>query len=317
MHIPWTPEEEAIIRDHYLVTPASEIQAKYLPHRSYNAVKARTILIRQQDRPDSTYTADCMRICPSCQTALTYSTPLLCRRAKERETVCGPCNARRLAPSRRGRKLTEEHKAKCVPYLLANKERIRDHRAYWTQRYGADEAERRVERRRQKLSTASKGENNPMYGKPSPQGSGNGWKGWYRGWHFRSLRELQYFIRTTEVEGRSCINIHLQKAYRVPYQLEGVNRSYTPDFLVDGRYVVEIKPVKLLNTRENKAKFEAATPFFAALGLTFQVLDIEPDSMMLKAKYLAGEITFTTRYENRFRRHIGLDDLPSDLPNAA
>ena len=38
-----------------------------------------------------------------------------------------------------------------------------------------------------KISNASKGKNNPMYGKPSPQGSGNGWSGWYKGIYFRSL----------------------------------------------------------------------------------------------------------------------------------
>ncbi len=38
------------------------------------------------------------------------------------------------------------------------------------------------------------GEGNNMYGRPSPQGSGNGWSGWYKERYFRSLRELMFLI---------------------------------------------------------------------------------------------------------------------------
>jgi hypothetical protein len=33
-----------------------------------------------------------------------------------------------------------------------------------------------------------------MYGKPSPQGSGNGWSGWYKGKYFRSIMELSFIV---------------------------------------------------------------------------------------------------------------------------
>lgn len=33
---------------------------------------------------------------------------------------------------------------------------------------------------KEKLSERFSGEGNPMFGKPSPEGSGNGWSGWYK-----------------------------------------------------------------------------------------------------------------------------------------
>ena len=40
-----------------------------------------------------------------------------------------------------------------------------------------------------------------MFGRPTPQGSGNGWKGWYKGWFFRSLKELSYVVNVLEPNG--------------------------------------------------------------------------------------------------------------------
>jgi hypothetical protein len=48
------------------------------------------------------------------------------------------------------------------------------------------------------LSILNSGSKNKMYGKPSPQGSGNGWSGWYKGWYFRSLIELSYMVNVIE-----------------------------------------------------------------------------------------------------------------------
>jgi hypothetical protein len=116
-------------------------------------------------------------------------------------------------------------------------------------------------RLRKKLSIATSGKNNPMYGKPSPKNSGKGLHGMYKGMYFRSLLELSYmkYLHDNSIRFISAES----KRFRVEYTLDNVSRTYHPDYyLVDSDTVVEIKPVALINTYANKAKFEAATVAF-------------------------------------------------------
>lgn len=147
------------------------------------------------------------------------------------------------------------------------------------------------------------GKNNPMYGKPSPNGSGNGWANWYKGRHFRSLRELQYFISDVEGKGLSCESA---QKYRIPYKsYDGTDRTYQPDFLV-GKVLIEIKPKKLWETPLVKLKKEAGEKFCIENGLEYKLVDIEPNSSILKDKYIAGEITFVEKYKTRFEKYAGI-----------
>lgn len=164
------------------------------------------------------------------------------------------------------------------------------------------------EETRRKNSTAhigiQSGKNNPMYGKPSPNGSGNGWANWYKEHHFRSLRELQYFI--TEVEGKGLSCESAQK-YRIPYRsYDGTDRTYQPDFLV-GNMLIEIKPKALWNTPLVKLKKEAAEKFCKENGLVYKLIDIEPNSEILKEKYLNGEIRFVEKYKTRFETYARIE----------
>lgn len=64
----------------------------------------------------------------------------------------------------------------------------------WLKKYGKEQADILQEELKQKRRIQCSGAGNPMYGKPSPQGSGNGWSGWYNGVFFRSLKELAYMV---------------------------------------------------------------------------------------------------------------------------
>lgn len=159
---------------------------------------------------------------------------------------------------------------------------------------------------KKKISIRTSGKNNPMYGKPSPSGSGNGWANWYKGFHFRSLRELQYYITEVEGHGLSCESAQGKK-YRIPYKdYNGVDRTYLPDFLVDNKYLIEIKPKKLWNTVVVKSKKEAAEKFCIENGFEYKLVDIEPKSEILRDKYLNGEIRFVEKYKNRFEKYANI-----------
>ena len=88
--------------------------------------------------------------------------------------------------------------------------------------------------------------------------------------------------------------------------MNGIDRTYSPDFFVDGNVLVEIKPVKLWNTFTVKTKKMAAEAFCQKNGWVYKLIDVEPNSMLLKNKYLAGEIRLVEKYKTRFEKYIGV-----------
>ncbi len=165
------------------------------------------------------------------------------------------------------------------------------------QKYG----EERGSKIRQKRSENSSGKNNGMYGKPSPQGSGNGWSGWFNGFFFRSLLELSYL--------KFCVDagIKIQSAesvkYKVKYSTGGVSRTYFPDYyLQDTDEIVEVKPMKLSKSKDNIAKFEAAKHKY---GEKFKIIT-EQDIQRLSTQEISemrriGVLKFINRYEQKFK----------------
>lgn len=158
---------------------------------------------------------------------------------------------------------------------MQGKNLARDIKAIWIEKYGFEEAKKRESNWREKIGIHSRGTNNPMYGKPSPIGSGRGISGWYDGWYFRSLRELCYVIE--HIEPRSLEWKTGENAdYCIPYtKYDGSARTYRPDFIVGNR-MVEIKPKRLWNTPLITLKRIAAEKFCFDRGLTYELVDIGP-----------------------------------------
>jgi hypothetical protein len=143
----------------------------------------------------------------------------------------------------------------------------------WVELYGTDVANDKLFDMKEKISVKTSGENNPMYGKPAPTGSGNGWSGWYKGWYFRSILELSYMINIIERFNIPWVSAETNK-YAIPYIWEGVKKTYFADFILDNRYMVELKPTSLQKTKQNIAKFEHAEEFCKDKSLIYKVTDI-------------------------------------------
>lgn len=152
---------------------------------------------------------------------------------------------------------------------------------YQILKYGIKEANRKNKITAKKKSLKMKGENNPMFGKPAPKGSGIGWSGKYKGYNFRSLFELTYLIYLIE-NNLKFLNGESKK-FRIQYELDGNKRNYYPDFyLEESKQIIELKPSQLLNTIQNKLKFKAAKEKY---GNKFKIIT-EKDLKMLEPKDL-------------------------------
>jgi endogenous inhibitor of DNA gyrase (YacG/DUF329 family) len=163
--------------------------------------------------------------------------------------------------------------------------------------------EERAKEIKRKLSNASSGSNNPMYGKEAPNGSGNGWSGHYKGHYFRSMLELYYLIYLIDND----INFEKgeQKKFYVPYKFDNINKTYRPDYyLIDNDEVIEIKPSALLNIKINKLKFEAARQKY---GDKFKILT-EKEIVKIELDYLYNLyidkiIVFDKGYDVKFENY--------------
>lgn len=328
--LPWTPEDDQKLMQAAADAPPRQGIARLMalfPDRSSGAISCRLSVLRARERDRG---VEHSKMCPRCGRKQVYCSRADLKRATSENRQCDHCRHADVSVRHSGagnywygktlpREMVEKTRQKLLGRKISPEQnaalqagarrRYEEHGApvpfaAIRRKLGDEGAEQYIAADKVRRSECMRGSNNHMYGKPSPTGSGNGWKSWYREIHFRSLRELQYYINTVEIEGRSCQNIHMLKGFRVPYtDFEGTQRTYCPDFLVDGRIVVEIKPVKLWNTRENVSKREAAITHFAAQGLDFQFIDVLPDSAALRERYLRGEIRFVHKYIDRFEQY--------------
>jgi hypothetical protein len=170
----------------------------------------------------------------------------------------------------------------------------------WCNKFGIERAKELLAAQSAKKSVAFSGSRNPMYGKPTPGGAGRGWKGWYNGWFFRSLRELAYVIHLDGcgVKWRSAECNELTIAYK---DWNNVDRTYRADFLVADRFLVEVKPKKLMQSVAVQAKEVAAEAFCSNNNLKYVLIDPAPLSdTAIQQLYFNGIITFTPMYEKMY-----------------
>lgn len=266
------------------------------------------------------------RNCPKCGRELNYKNKRCFNFAKKQNTNCILCRSiginkgkkrteeQRWEMSKRvsgfnnpfyDKKHTEETKNLLKDYNLGktyskeiNKSKGRKGRMPW------NNGKQMSDEFKLKISKSSSGKNNPMYGKPSPTGSGNGWSGWYKGWYFRSLKELSFMIYYIERFGFQW-ETGENKKYQIKYMDNDRGRNYYPDFLLNKKYLIEVKPRKLWNSRFVKLKKEAANIFCLKKGLKYKLID--PIKIIskeeLQEKIQIGELKFLEKYQIKFNNY--------------
>jgi len=171
----------------------------------------------------------------------------------------------------------------------------------WVEKYGKKEANKKLIEFKNNLSKRVSGSGNPMYGKPSPQGAGNGWSGWYKGWFFRSLKELSYMVKEIEAKNKKWRTAET-KDLRIKYiDYKGDKRTYRADFLVEEKYLVEIKPEKLKSSLTVRLKQKAAQRFCKEKGFVYKIEDIKTlEKKNIRKLHDSKDLKFTNRYEKKY-----------------
>ena len=173
----------------------------------------------------------------------------------------------------------------------------------WVNKYGKAEADRRMVELKKKHSNNNKGIKCHFYGKPPPVGCGNGWSGWYKGWYFRSLRELTYMIHVIEKSNYKWITAE-SRDLAIKYKNEnGVEKTYFSDFLVENKWLVEIKPEKLMGIKVNVLKKQAAEIFCKERNYEYRMVDIKilPIDELI-CLYKNKSIKLVDKYKNKLEK---------------
>lgn len=148
------------------------------------------------------------------------------------------------------------------------------------------------------ISTASSGENNGMYGKPSPIGSGNGWSGWYKNWYFRSLLELSFIVNQIE---RFKFKWTTGESIKIKYiDYDGKTKNYFPDFLINDKFLVEIKPKNLHNSESVRLKKLSAESYCEQHNLKYKLISpIRMSEENFRKLVDLGKVKLIDRYNKK------------------
>lgn len=238
---------------------------------------------------------DLKRNCPNCNVEIKYSTKSSFYTARKQNRLCILCALK----NRKKRIFSDKEKEQAKQQLkkVTNKRPLY---SIWLEKYGKEEADLKLIKLKEKQSILNSGEKNNMFGKPSPQGSGNGWSGWYKNWYFRSLRELSYMINVIEKQNLNWRNA--DKNYKISYtDYTGKVKLYYPDFIIDNK-IIEIKPIKLHSSPKVFAKKIAAENFAKTLNMFYELID--PPILSeeeIKMLYLNNKIRFIDKYDKKFK----------------
>lgn len=173
----------------------------------------------------------------------------------------------------------------------------------WLDKYGKQGADDRRDAYRLRRKGLNAGALNPMFGKPAPQGSGNGWSGWYQGFYFRSLRELSFITEIIEPQSLAWKTAESQSLTISYVDPMGRSRTYRADFVVGGNRLIECKPRKLWRTPSVLAKTKAAVAFCSTRGWIYRLVDppLIPFEK-LEGMHASGAVVFLAKYEEKFEQ---------------
>jgi len=129
--------------------------------------------------------------------------------------------------------------------------------------------------------------------------------GWYlkegQEIHFRSLKELSFMLEMDKT-GRIWRSA---ESMSVTYTLNGVTHKYHPDFILDERIVIEIKPKKLTKLKINKLKADAMTKWCDTHNMEYQIISPKKIAKIkLKELVDVGKVRIESHLQLKFKRYL-------------
>jgi hypothetical protein len=221
---------------------SKEIYEKYLESNN-----ARCASCRSKQSLDAGLPAVFERTCPLCDTLVKHKSIKHGSIAKAENRPCRSCAVTLSHQNDKGRLRGENNPMFGKGYTKV-----------WKETLSKKEFDDRLSKHKKSLSDKLSGVGNPMYGKPSPKGSGLGYSGRWKGVYFRSFLELAFLESYFERHNNLPKSAETSR-YKI---LLSSGSNYFPDFEGSDGSIYEIKPSKLLE--QNKEKLDAGRARFGS-----------------------------------------------------
>lgn len=143
----------------------------------------------------------------------------------------------------------------------------------WLEKYGEEVANEKYVDYKELLSEVKAGYNHPMYGKVAGRNTGSGWKGTYRGKHFRSLKELSFLVNYVDQFKLEAVLVGIE--HGIAYEDMYTNkRVYYADYILNNKFMVEIMPDRdyVKTTTNWILKREAAEEYCRLKGWEYKMV---------------------------------------------
>lgn len=86
------------------------------------------------------------------------------------------------------------------------------------------------------------------------------------------------------------------------FDFSGNERTYFPDFIINGKYIIESKPKRLWSSDNVLRKKEAAIKFANEFNFKYKLVDVgKLTDLEIKKLYDNGLIKFIDRYEKLYQ----------------
>lgn len=139
----------------------------------------------------------------------------------------------------------------------------------------------------------------------SPFGTGTGWGGWYKGWFFRSIRELSFMIKIIERFNFKWESAESKKMQIKYIDYDDIEKNYYADFLLNDKFLIECKPKKLWTNKKVLLKKDAALSFCKKHNLKYKIIDVVPLNIFEIEKLVQFNIIkFTSKSEIKFQKFL-------------
>ncbi len=138
-------------------------------------------------------------------------------------------------------------------------------------------------------------------GKIPAKGCGNGWCGWYKGWFFRSLRELSFMVKEIEANNLQWESGESDR-HKIEYiGLDGQIRAYYPDFIINNKIIIEVKPLALQKNKIVMLKSKFAKEFAIKNNMEYKIIDVDIlDFEIIDKLVCDSSITFTDITQKKY-----------------
>lgn len=174
----------------------------------------------------------------------------------------------------------------------------------WVKKYGEEIAVQKLSELRKKHSNNNTGCKNPMFGKPSPIGSGIGISGWWNGHYFRSILELTYLVKIINRFNLTWVSAE-KSQFKIKYiDNFGISKNHFADFIINEKYMIECKPKSLQNLEINIIKRNAAEQYCLENNLKYKTFST---SFITKKEFIDlvsnNKIILTKKWKLRYENN--------------